>query len=505
MADQQPTQQPPQQPQQPPAGPPPTGDQQQQQPPQQQPPQQQPPQQQQQQWGPPQQQWGPPQQQWGQQQQWGPPQGYPQQPQQWGPPQDQRGYPPPQQQQWGQPQQQWGAPPQGYPPQQQQWGAPPQGYPPQQQQQWGPPQQQWGQQPQGYPPQQQQQWGAPPQAGYQAPPQAGPSAQTYTGPSAPPSIGFVPNQGATSYNATNDVEAIRKACKGFNTDEKTLIATIVKLDPLQIESLNQKYTADTKKQLYSLIEDKTRGNLEDGLCALVRGPLNFYVWLVDRATKGIGTKETFLDLALLGRSNADMNAIKNAFKAKYSRKMESVVSDDLSGSEQRMFEMVISATRTEEGAGVNPTNVTAEVKALHNATEGRMGTDETEVSRIFVKSNDATILAIATEYERTYHVSVESLIKSEFSGHQKEALLYILRGVQDKAKRDAELIEGTMKGIGTKNEELAFRLIAAHWIPGAVPAIKASYSRLYGKDLVARVRDETSGDFERLLVAILNK
>ncbi|KAF3162425.1 hypothetical protein TWF106_011677 [Orbilia oligospora] len=486
--------------------PPPTGDQQQQQ-----------------------QQWGQPQQQWGQQQQWGPPQGYPQQQQQWGQPQDQqRGYPPPQQQQgqwgqqpqqqWGQPQpqqqQQWGAPPPGPPPQgypQQQWGGYP---PPQQQQQWGPPppQQQWGQQPppQGYPPQQQQQqWGAPPppQSGYQAaapPPVAGPS-QTYTGPAAAPSLGFIPNQTSPNYNPTNDVEVIRKACKGFNTDEKALITTIVKLDPLQIESINQKYTADTKKQLCSLIEDKTRGSLEDGLCALVRGPLNFYVWLVDRATKGMGTKETFLDLALLGRSNADINAIKKAFQAKYSRKLESVVSDDLSGAEQRMFEMVISATRTEEAAGVNPTTVTAEVKALHAATEARMGTNETEVSRIFIKSNDATILAIATEYERTYHQPVESLIKSEFSGHQKEALLYILRGVQDKAKRDAELIEGTMKGLGTRNEELAFRLIAAHWIPGAIPAVKVAYNRLYGKDLVARVRDETSGDFERLLVAILNK
>ncbi|KAF3200482.1 hypothetical protein TWF679_000783 [Orbilia oligospora] len=445
--------------------PPPTGDQQQQQ-----------------------QQWGQPQQQWGQQQQWGPPQGYPQQ-----------------QQQWGQPR----PPPQGYP--QQQWGGYP---PPQQQQQWGPPppQQQWGQQPppQGYPPQQQQQqWGAPPppQSGYQAPappPVAGPS-QTYTGPAAAPSLGFIPNQTSPNYNPTNDVEVIRKACKGFNTDEKALITTIVKLDPLQIESINQKYTADTKKQLCSLIEDKTRGSLEDGLCALVRGPLNFYVWLVDRATKGMGTKETFLDLALLGRSNADINAIKKAFQAKYSRKLESVVSDDLSGAEQRMFEMVISATRTEEAAGVNPTTVTAEVKALHAATEARMGTNETEVSRIFIKSNDATILAIATEYERTYHQPVESLIKSEFSGHQKEALLYILRGVQDKAKRDAELIEGTMKGLGTRNEELAFRLIAAHWIPGAIPAVKVAYNRLYGKDLVARVRDETSGDFERLLVAILNK
>ncbi|KAK6354798.1 hypothetical protein TWF696_003931 [Orbilia brochopaga] len=490
--------------------------------------QQQPPPQGQQQWGQPQQQqWGQPQQQWGQQpQQWGQPQGqYQQYPPpgpsqgapQGAPPQQgdqQRGYPQQPQQQWGGPpppqgyQQQWGAP-QGYPPQQQQWGGPQQSYPPQQQQQWGAPPPQNYQQPQGYQqgPPPQQPWGAPapPQPGYQQPPQQAWGSTSAAGPAGQPSIGFIAGQRAPGYDPTSDVEIIRKACKGFNTDEKALIATLVKLNPLQIESINQKYMQDTRKSLVSLLEDKTRGSLEDGLCALARGPLNFYVFLVERATKGLGTKEFYLDLALLGRSNADMNALKTAFKAKFGRTLESTVADDLSGCEKRMFEMVTSATRTEDSAGVNPQHVTAEVKSLHAATEGRIGTDETEVSRIFIKNNDATLAAIAKEYERTYHMPVETLIKKEFSGHQEDALLYMLRGVLDKAKRDAELIEGTMKGLGTKDEQLAFRLVAAHWIPGAIPAIKVAYQKLYGKDLVSRVRGETSGDFERLLVAILNK
>ncbi|KAF3909347.1 Annexin-B12 [Arthrobotrys entomopaga] len=502
---------------------------------------QQPPQQQ---WGQPQQQWGQPQQQWGQpQQQWGPPQGqyqqqYPPQGPPQGPPQDahqqgapqgdqSRGYPPPpqqqqqwgqqqpQQQQWGPPQQQWGAPQgppqnQSYP--QQQWGQP-QGYPPPQQQQgqWGAPQGYQQPPPQGYPPPQQPYGGAPPthppQPGYTAAAPGGPHGQQPlagpSGPAARPSLGFVPNQTDPSYNATHDVEVIRKACKGFNTDERALITTFVKLNPLQIESVNQKYMADTKKPLESLIKDKTRGSFEDTLLAIVRGPLQQNVFLVMRATEGLGTKEHFLDMALLGRSNADMNAIKKAFQARYGKSMESVVRPDLSGDEQRMFDMVMSATRTEDSAGVNPAQVTADVRALHGATEAMMGTNETEVSRIFIKNNDATIAAIAREYEKTYNISVESLIKKEFSGHQEDALLYILKGVLNKADRDAEYIELTMKGIGTKDEELAYRLVAAHWVPGYMAAVKTAYRRMYGKELVAVVRSETRGDFEDVLVALL--
>lgn len=263
--------------------------------------------------------------------------------------------------------------------------------------------------------------------------------------------------------------------------------------------------SDTKKVLSSVIEDKTRGSLEDGLMALARGPLQGYVWLVNRSVEGMGTNEKLLDLSLLGRSNADINAIKTAYKAAYGRTLESIVRDDLSNGEKTLFNMVMAAARTEDSAGVNPAHVTAEVKAFHGATKGRIGADSSEVAKVLVKNNDATLAAIFTEYEKTYHQSVEQVIKDEYSGHMEQALLFIIRGVKDKAKRDADLIENCLSGMIVSNEELAHRIIAAHWIPGAIPAIKVAYKKAYGRELLERVKDKTSGDFERLLVAILNK
>jgi len=277
------------------------------------------------------------------------------------------------------------------------------------------------------------------------------------------------------------------------------------LDPLQIESVNVRYAELTKHSLHQTILEETDGKFGDTLSAIVRGPLKFTAWLVIRATDRLGTNEGLLNLALLGRSNADINAIKPVFKTMHPSHwtLEETVRKDLKGDAERMFDMVLAATRTEDSAGVNYQQVTAEVKALHAATEGRAGTDQIEVFRIFIKSNDATLHAIAIEYEKTHHILLETVIKREFKGDVEDALLFILNGVLNRAKRDAQLIEGTMKGIGTKDEELSYRLVDAHWRPGHIAAIKREYHALYHKELVVAVKSETRGDFENVLVAML--
>merc|ERR1711939_386414 len=262
------------------------------------------------------------------QQQYGapPPQGHSPQP-----PYGQQPYgapPPPPQQPYGQQgyqQPQYGAPPPGqYPPQQQgQYGAPPPGPPPGQyggpppqqpygqQGQYPPPQQPpYGQQPQGY---QQPPYGAPAPAagGYgapppqQYPPQQGYGApQQYTQPT-PPSPGYGPMQ-HIAYDGIADAEALKKAMKGFGTNEKLLIATLADKDPLQVAVIQKVYQQRFGKNLINEIKGEVSGSFEDGLTAIVRGPLQQDILNLIQATDGPGTKEKVLNDVLLGRSNADM-------------------------------------------------------------------------------------------------------------------------------------------------------------------------------------------------------
>jgi annexin A7/11 len=87
----------------------------------------------------------------------------------------------------------------------------------------------------------------------------------------------------------------------------------------------------------------------------------------------------------------------------------------------------------------------------------------------------------------------------------RDVLLHVVEGALDPMGRDAALLEKAMEGAGTKDERLTYRIIRAYWKGGRpyVEGVKSAYQSKYHKSLVKRVKGETSGDYERLLVAVL--
>ena len=87
----------------------------------------------------------------------------------------------------------------------------------------------------------------------------------------------------------------------------------------------------------------------------------------------------------------------------------------------------------------------------------------------------------------------------------KHALLHQLRTATDKAMRDAKLLEASMAGMGTKEKLLLNRVIRAHWDRQHMQQVQGAFQKEYKHSLKSRIEGETSGDFERALVACLVK
>ncbi|KAI9837740.1 MAG: hypothetical protein M1819_006674 [Sarea resinae] len=398
------------------------------------------------------------------------------------------------------------APP--YPPHPSQAGGygqgPPQPYYPQQQQQQG-----YGGYPPGpqYPPQ--QPYGQPPQqAGYGAPPNPyGPPPPNQYAQAAPPSPGYIPNASAP-YDATAETSSLRRAMKGFGTDEKTLIRVLCRPDALSMATIRTTYTRLFSRSLETDLAKETSGYFEETLLALARGPLAQDVHLLHQSIAGAGTNEALLNDVLLSRSNADLLAIKALYHATYHVALEKAVADDLSLKTARLFAMVLTASRAEPSAPTIPQQLSQHASDMHRATEGRpfaAGTDTLEVCRLLTTLSDPQLAALAQTYERTYAAPLRKVLHKHFSGHMRDAFLYILDGATDRAARDAALLEETMKGPGTKDVLLLNRVVRAHWDRAHLENVKRAYQASFrGKDLVARVRGDTSGDYERLLCAVLD-
>ena len=199
--------------------------------------------------------------------------------------------------------------------------------------------------------------------------------------------------------------------KGFGTDERALIRILATKDALQATALRDAFHRLHRRDLVLDIKSETSGWFEAGLVALARGPLLNDVHLLREAMSGAGTKEKALNDVLLGRTNADMNAIKSEYQRVFRRRLEDDVKGDLSMKTERHFMIVLSAQRAEDSAPIVKADIDRDVTELYNATEGKVGTDEIKVCSILSQRNDNQIRAISYEYQQKFARNLEDVIR----------------------------------------------------------------------------------------------
>ncbi|KAF8064858.1 hypothetical protein FPV67DRAFT_1500437 [Lyophyllum atratum] len=310
------------------------------------------------------------------------------------------------------------------------------------------------------------------------------------------------------YDPTADAEAIRKATKGFGTNDGMLISTLVPLSAVKMEAMAQKFVTTYGKTLVDVLDSETSGHFKKGIHALAVGPLAWDAELIRGALAGLGTKEEILTELILGRSSAEIRLLISAYRYKFSRDLVKEVKDDLSGKTERMFVMALTANRPPDSTPVNHDAVVKDVDALYQAGQGKIGTDQMVFCEVLINRSQPHITAVIGEYGKRYR-SLSKVIKSEFSGHMKAGFLHIVHGAKPKRDktgiwRDAKLVDKAMVGFGTRDNELVWRMVRGHWDPMRMAAMRDAYLARTRKTLESRLADETSGSYKKLMLALAN-
>ena len=79
----------------------------------------------------------------------------------------------------------------------------------------------------------------------------------------------------------------------------------------------------------------------------------------------------------------------------------------------------------------------------------------------------------------------------------------MVSAAEDPAKHDADLLDDAMRGLGTNDQALIRRIVMIHWHPDRLHQCKAAFRHFYKKDLADRIRGETRGDYEKLMLACI--
>lgn len=215
--------------------------------------------------------------------------------------------------------------------------------------------------------------------------------------------------------------------------------------------------------------------------------------------KGLGTDEEVLIEVLASRTNSEMAAIKAAYSALYKRDLEKDVVSETSGYFKRLLIGFLQGMRSEAPADLPKATATA--AALKKAGEDKFGTDESEFQRAIVIASPAQLKAICDEYRKISDYDLEAVIKKEMSGALAAGYTAVIRSARNAGAYFAEKLNKSMKGMGT-DDELLIRIIISRAERDMVE-IKQAYFDLYGKSLAHDIKGDCSGDYKKILLAII--
>ncbi|XP_026494802.1 annexin B9-like isoform X2 [Vanessa tameamea] len=302
------------------------------------------------------------------------------------------------------------------------------------------------------------------------------------------------------FDPREDAAILRKAMKGFGTDEKSIIQVLTRRSNEQRLRIAFEFKTLYGKELVSDLKSETSGKFEDLLVALMTPLPQFYAKELHDATAGIGTDEDVLIEVMCTMSNHEINVIKQAYTAIYGTLLEDDLRGDTSGNFKRLMTSLCMGNRSED-FHVDQGKAREDARSLLQAGELRLGTDESVFNAVLCSRSFPQLAAIFQEYQFLTGHDIDDAIKAEFSGDLEKAMRAIVKVVRNKPLFFAERLHKSMKGLGTNDRQLIRIMVTRCEVD--LGDIADMFQSKYGETLQSWIEGDCSGHYKKCLLGLL--
>mmetsp|Transcript_7596 Transcript_7596/g.20225 ORF Transcript_7596/g.20225 Transcript_7596/m.20225 type:complete len:308 (+) Transcript_7596:53-976(+) len=294
----------------------------------------------------------------------------------------------------------------------------------------------------------------------------------------------------TPFDANYDAAQLRKAMKGFGTDDNVLAHILSTRSNEELQVVREAYACEIKRDLVEDVRSETSGNYRRACLAALLSRHEHDAMMLHEAMKGAGTDENAMIEILAHATQEDVGSIKKAYLAKYGKTLEHDIRGDTSGYTEKFFLGLINSLR-DPG---NPEEIDRDIIELYHAGAAKWGTDESAFIQIVTKHDNEYVAALNVAYGRRFGDTLLAAVESEMSGWLYKGLKAMLTPHDEYYAR--ALFEA-MDGAGTDDATL-LRILPSR--RHRLIEINNRFMNMYDKDLKHRVKKEVSGRYAEILL-----
>lgn len=327
---------------------------------------------------------------------------------------------------------------------------------------------------------------------------------------------------APHFDVNADVETLCKSMRCWGTDEDAIINILGRRTSAQRLEIVEGYKRKYDRELAHDLDGDLSGHFRDCAILLTESPIYLMAKSLYYAMKGVGTNENTIIEIIVGCSNEELIKLKQTYVYVLrdkgikdpKRTLESDIRSETTGYFAKMLLQILKADNPDPtpeqlraiqqrgpDAVVNPNEITRAVRQLTGALEKPKSSTPSELLSAFHHKNPWDIAAMERDYKKATGKSIITDIAANVEGEFGALLMAMVEHAVNRPKFYSEALYHSMVGAGTHDFLLMRVIILRSEID--LLDIKEVYDKEH-KSLVDAIKGDTSGDYEKLLLTLLN-
>lgn len=305
---------------------------------------------------------------------------------------------------------------------------------------------------------------------------------------------------SSDFNQEKDADEIMSSVTAKKSDSiiKILGNRTLRERLLIKDAYKTKHKKDIQKDVKSIL----KGDARDLASGLLDVPAEFDARELYLSMKGLGCNEKTLIEIIASRTNEELENIKKVFPDldPVHKKLEDWIPSEVSGA---FKDILLALLKCQRRINDYPDRTNCEEMGKRMGLKSKLEweAEGSDIYETFIKSSPLEMGMIARYFHKYRKKTLPECILSDFSGYVRDVLYAILFATLSTSEYFADLLFKAMDKAGT-DEDVIIRVIVARQNID-LELIKKYYFQTHKVKLIEALKDETSGEFQKLLIEIV--